>query len=91
MARITIRQLENLVERLNKKTNSPLTSYTRTSDGQLKPNANHYYIAQAYGGTKLEQMCQGGGSHNPLSMGFVSKRECFQLVDAYLRGMEDSQ
>ena len=88
MDRVTQKQLENLVQRLNRCAGTPETKYTKTASG-YKANPNHYYIQGAYGGWKLEQVAnEGGGAHDPIPMGFVSKRCCYELVDAFRRGME---
>ncbi len=91
MYRINIKQIEKLIDRLNETAGTPKSAYTKNSDGRLVPNPDHFYLAQAYGGCKLEQICKGGGARDPISMGFVTKRECFDLVSAYLNGMESAK
>jgi hypothetical protein len=87
--RVTKKQLESKIEYLNKVAGTPETGHRQLEDGTWRSNPNHYYLQGAYGGWKLEQKCNtGGGANDPISMGFVSKRECYELVAAYIRGIE---
>ena len=87
--RVTKKQLESKIEYLNKVAGTPETGFRLLKDGTWRSNPNHYYLQGAYGGWKLEQTCGNhGGANDPISMGFVSKRECYELVAAYIRGIE---
>ena len=91
MERITQKQLEYLVERINKATNSPLASYTRTPEGH-RANIGNYHLSYAYGGVKLERMCNEGGGVNTVSTGgFGTKRELYDWMRAYLDGMDEKK
>jgi len=90
MERITKVQLEMLCERINTVTNSPQTPYTST-DSSFKPNAGNYHLSGAYGGWKLERMSLTNGSTgttDPLSTGYVSKRELYNHLHSFLRGLD---
>jgi hypothetical protein len=90
--RITEKQLDALCERLNKATGSPLAAYTRRDDGTLRANVGNYHISHAYGGVCLHRMCdESGGVTTPLSTGHVPKRELWNLMHAYLRGIESER
>lgn len=90
MRRITMRDLEIITERINSATGSPLTTYTKTVDG-YKPNAGNYHLDQAYGGVKLVRMAQKGSGLSDgdvVGSGFASKRDLYQLMQAFLKGLE---
>lgn len=89
--RITDTMLDALCERLNKATGSPLTPYTRTAEHGLKANVGNFHISHAYGGVCLHRMSNtGGGVTTPLSAGHVTKRELWNEMHAFLRGLEFS-
>ena len=89
MERITQKQLEYLVERINEATNSPKASYAKTEEG-YKANIGNYHLSYAYGGVKLERMCNEGGGVNTVSTGgFGTKRELYDWMKAYLDGMSE--
>ena len=88
MERITQKQLEYLVERINEATNSPLASYTRMPEGP-RANIGNYHLSYAYGGVKLERMCNEHGGVNTVSTGgFGTKRELYEWMQAFLAGMD---
>jgi len=79
MTRITERDLNATLARINRATGNPetVTGYT---PGQ-------YIISSAYGGHKLEQVCTTGGGVTSISSGYVSKRELYQFMQAFLAGL----
>lgn len=86
--RITIKHLEGLVNRLNALTNSPQTPYTRL-DGGVTANIGNYHLSGAYGGYALQRMeNESGGVSCPLYTGHISKRELYNLLNAFVRGIE---
>ena len=88
--RITIKDLERIVLRLNNITDSPIEPYTKQPGGKLKANIGNYHLDGAYGGWKLVQMStDGGGIIDVLSCGFVSKRELYQLIYSYILGISN--
>ena len=89
MERITIKQLENLVFRLNESTNNNPTPWSTNKAGKLTANIGSYYLDGAYGGWTLAQICnENGGITHPISCGFVSKREIYNLINAYMKGVQ---
>jgi hypothetical protein len=87
--RITRKQLDALVARLNDITGSPTAAWTRHADGTLKANIGNYHISGAYGGVCLHRMMtDGGGVTTPLTCGHVPKRELFNQLRAYIDGLE---
>lgn len=87
MERITIGTLKLKVDYLNRITGSPETSYTR-KNGQFKANPGNYHISGAYGGWSLERMHNEGGGVESIISGFRPKRELFELICAYVKGIE---
>jgi len=77
MERITTKDLEAIVVRLNTITCNPQEPYLRDTNGRLRPNAGNYSLDQAYGGNKLVQMLDGGGSRDVSTIGYASKRAIF--------------
>ena len=87
--RITDKQLQALVDRLNEITGSPKESWTRGANKKLRANIGNYYISGAYGGVCLHRMMNdGGGVTTPLTYGHVPKRELFNQLRAYIAGLE---
>lgn len=88
MYRVTIKNLEFQVLRINKLTGSPETAYTKV-DGKLIANIGHYHLDQAYGGIKLVRMDnEGGGISMVSSDGFGTKRQLSVWMDAFIAGLE---
>lgn len=85
--RITDKDLRELCERLNTITDSPLTAYSKDDDGKFHPNVGHYYIEGAYGGVGLRQITTRSTCETPLGGGYCTKRELFDRIHAYMRGM----
>ena len=91
MNRITEKQLQAVVDRLNRITGSPLEPYAKEGDKYVAQIGN-YHLSHAYGGACLHRMYnEGGGVTSPLSTGHVSKRELLGLLHAYVNGIESQQ
>ena len=88
MQRITDKQLDNLAQWLNELTGSPTEPYSRGEDGKLRANIGNYHISHAYGGVCLHRMVNdGGGVNTPLVYGHVPKRELFNAMHAFIKGI----
>jgi hypothetical protein len=86
---ITKQNIEATIGYLNKLTNHPAEPYYKDDNGQFQVNPGVYYLQGAYGGWKLEQICEDGrGSNDPLSTGFCSKREVYYAIHNYIHGIE---
>jgi hypothetical protein len=84
MNRVTEKQLEAIVDRINRITGSPSAPYI---DG--KAQVGNYHISHAYGGVALHRMYnEGGGVTSPLSTGHIPKRELAALMYAFINGLE---
>lgn len=90
MARITESDLRNRIERLNSLCGLPLEPYSPKDDGNgFEPNADVYHLDIAYGGYRLAQMsnqpgCTGTSDVSPR----LTKRELYDWINAYIRGIE---
>lgn len=90
---ITKADLQATVDRINRITGSPLEPYTRQTmpTGRVFHSANigNYHLSGAYGGYALHRMdTDGGGITDVLRVGHVSKRELYNLMHAFIRGLE---
>jgi hypothetical protein len=84
MNRVTEKQLQAIVDRLNRITGSPMEPYIGR-EAQI----GNYHLSHAYGGVCLHRMFnEGGGVSSPLSIGHVPKRELAALMYAYISGIE---
>jgi hypothetical protein len=87
MNRVTEKQLQAVVDRLNRITASPAAPYI---DG--KAQIGNYHLSHAYGGVCLHRMYnEGGGVTSPLSTGHITKRELLGLLHAFINGIESQQ
>jgi len=87
--RITDKQLQAVVDRINQETDSPLEPYTTDASGKIQANIGNYHLSWAYGGVELNRMdTQGGGVTCPLGEGHGTKRELYEKMYAFLRGLE---
>lgn len=88
--RITLKDLESIIDRLNKVTNNPLKTYVfDEKSGKYLSQAGNYHLAGAYGGYELQQMVnEGGGVSCPLNTGYTTKKALYYAIDNYLRGVK---
>lgn len=90
--RITDKMLDTLAARLNKLTGSPAAAYTRDADGRLRANVGNYHVDHAYGGVCLHRMHNdAGGVTCPLAGGHVPKRQLWDMMHAYIAGIETAR
>lgn len=90
--RITRKDLDRACNRLNTLTGAPSDSYTRNAEtGKLTANIDNYHISSAYGGYALNKMAnESGGVHDVLRMGHIPARELYNLIHAYIGGIEST-
>lgn len=92
MNRITDKDLDGLLARLNRLAGTPLEYCTKQADGTITINVGHFHIDRAYGGCKLVQTCSaGGGIRTVIHSGYVPKRAVYDLTYAYLIGFVDGK
>ena len=71
MERITQKDLERMVLRINRKLNRPEAPYSRDENGRAKANLGNFHISSAYGGVALEEIqTDGGGVRRVSTDGF---------------------
>ncbi len=86
--RITEKDLEAVVKRINIITKSPLETYVKNSDGINVSQIGNYHLSFAYGGVSLHRINnEAGGVTTPLNCGHISKRELYNLMQAYISGL----
>lgn len=91
MERITEKQLEAVVARINTVTNNPLTPWTKVEKG-CTANIGNYHLSFAYGGVSLHQMLSnGGGARDVFRCGHVTKRELANKMWAFLECLETAK
>ena len=84
MNRVTEKDLQAIVDRINRITGSPSAPYI---DG--KAQIGNYHLSHAYGGVALHRMHnENGGVSSPLSTGHIPKRELAALMYAFINGLE---
>lgn len=87
--RTTDKRLDAIVERINRMTDSPPTSWTRDKDNKFTSNVGNYHINSAYGGVALYRMAtEGGGASDVFRKGHMSKRQLDELMCAFIDGIE---
>ncbi len=85
----TIRHLEAKINHLNKITGSPETPWLKNGDGKCHAQIGNYHLGQAYGGTCLLRMHNGGGGVEDIfGCGHMPKRELAARISAFMMGME---
>ena len=85
---IKVQDLEGAVRRLNRLTQNPEVAYLRVN-GRLLGQVGNYHIDSAYGGKKLVQMSNtSGGIHDISDIGYATKRELYDWIHAYIKGIE---
>lgn len=89
MERISIKAIEARVAYLNQITGNPPAPYTKRPDGTYAANIGNYHVSQAYGGVMVQQMHNdAGGVNTPFMVGHVTRRECFDALNNFIRGFE---
>jgi hypothetical protein len=89
MTRITVAQLQAVIDRINRETDSPMQPYAPDADGRQRAQIGNFHLSRAYGGFALHRMVtDGGGVSSPLSTGHISARELLDRMHAYLAGID---
>jgi len=87
--RITQKDLEHLVSRINRALNRPETPYGKDENGKFKANLGNFHISGAYGGVALEEIqTDGGGVRRISTDGYGTKRQLYTWMTAFLSGIE---
>ena len=88
MDRITQRYLDSLCERINSAQKTPTAPYERIDD-KLIGQVGNYHLSSAYGGWCLHQIANvSGGARDVFSCGYITKRDLYNRMRAYLVACE---
>ena len=83
--RITVKDLEGTISRINQAAGMPTEAYTKDDDGKYSANIGSYHLDQAYGGSRLVRMMSDGGGISVVSSGgFIPKRELYNQLHTLL-------
>lgn len=85
--RYKMRDLENLVARINLVAGTPET-YCDRREAKFKAHIGHYHLEGAYGGYRLVQTCSEGGGIRTITSGYVSKSKLYDEMQAFCKGLE---
>ena len=88
MQRIGVKNLQAVVDRINRMAGSPMEPWVRGEDGKLRGQIGNYHLDGAYGGYALHRMVNEGGGIINITDGYRPKRELYDLLFAFIRGME---
>lgn len=86
MQRITEKQLQILVDTINEKTKSPMTSYTKNKQGKFSANIGNFHLYQAYGSIGLHRMMNTSGGVDCV-IDLCTKRELYHRLHAMITGL----
>ena len=87
--KVLTKDLEAVVSRINLITGSPQTSYT-SENGKSVANIGNYHLGYAYGGVCLQRMSNSsGGVSIPISSGYTTKKDLYNLMHAFINGVEN--
>lgn len=78
--------------RINRLTNSPSAPWALAVDdpkSRMRAQIGNYHLSGAYGGVCLHQLVnEGGGVRDVLQCGHVPKRLLYDMMHAFIAGME---
>lgn len=90
MKRITERDLKQVVDRINVIKGQNISAYTKTAKG-LKANVGTYLLSSAYGGWSLQRLDNKSGGVETIIHGYVPKRELYDKMQAFIKGLESAK
>lgn len=86
--KVTEKQLQALVDRINEMTDSPSTSSTKF-DGEYKANIGNYHLSLAYGKASLHRVANvDWGIEDVFKCGHVTKKELKDLLHSFIDSYE---
>ncbi len=91
MERISQKNLEYLVDRINSLTNSPKEAYVKNGNGKYHAQIGNYHIDYAYGGVTLDRMTNERGGVNQIFPGHMPKRELYVLLQSFIKGIDSKE
>jgi hypothetical protein len=89
--RITQRDLQAVVDRINRMMGAPAEPYAKIGDKYV-PQIGCYHLDGAYGGYALHRMVsETGGVSDVLGFGHRPKRDLYRSMYAFIRGIEEAR
>lgn len=91
MQRITTHMLQMAVDRINDLQGMPKQPYAKDADGNYKPQVGCYHLSGAYGGYQLHRMSLNEGCTGvttALYTGYTTKRDLYNQMHSFIRGLE---
>lgn len=91
MQRITKKQLQSRIEKINSILNRPSTPYSQV-EGKLIANIGNFSLSQAYGGFGVHLMVnENGGVSSPIWYGHIPARDAYERISAFIAGLTFSK
>ena len=81
--RISQKDLENVVSRINRVMGTPAQPYVNG-----EPQAHCYHLSHEYRGYALHQMCSTGSGVRDVFGGHLPKRDLYDRMQAFLAGVD---
>ena len=88
--RITEKDLQATCARINCTLDKPLEPYTQ-AEGKFVANIGCYHLDHAYGGVALHQMVNDGGGVRDILGGHLTKRDLYERMQAFIKGLEEDK
>ena len=85
--RITVKNLQAVVDRINRELDRPLEPYTKQPDGTYKANLGCYHLDSAYGGYALHCLDNDSGGVRDTLGGHMPKATLYEALHAFLCGV----
>ena len=91
MKQITQTMLRGKIELLNELTGNPSNRFEMV-DGKYRSQIGNHYLSMQNGGYALYRIVnEGGGINDIFSRGHGTKRELYEMICAYISGIESTQ
>jgi len=88
MKQITQTMLRGKIDLLNELTGNPSNRF-EIVDGKYRSQTGNYYLSMQNGGYALYRIVnEGGGINDIFSRGHGTKRELYEMICAYISGIE---
>jgi hypothetical protein len=88
--RITEKYLQATCDRINRIMDTPLEPYAR-GEGNLVANIGCYHLDHAYGRVALYQMASECGGVRDILDGHMPKRDHYERMQAFIKGLENGK
>lgn len=85
--RITNKDLENVLGRINRIVGAKEEPRSKDSDGRYRANVGTYVLDYAYGGVRLSQITSESGAERDIT-GRATKKETYYRMHAFIQGLE---